>query len=272
MKNSDSYKLDRSRLEKLLNLYNRVQRDRNTLDLEFQKAPIDKIQEHIPPPSRWSIFYELEYPQHLMFVMKWLGIFEEYAKAAKSDTPVKNLLDYFDKFDENSIAPPEAPRDGITEYHAILSIISLVKTLKSWMVFGKTLSKLHDEAGEGSFSALYKGLQIDPAFITTTNGSYLFSIALLKRKKSIVVNTIHNKMRSNLKKHNPSLEPVRFILTALAEVGDYNKYTESDRHRLFVKDLGIYKSMSKDSAKKDDFDSLNEFVRKWRRTAEFYPV
>lgn len=272
MKNKDElYKLSQSRLQKLLNQYQEIQEESLILEKDFRRVPLNKLHELLPPTSKWSVFYELEYPRHLMFVLRWIGVLDGYLEAARSDNPLDNVLTYIDTFDKKAIKPDENPKGGVSEADAILSQIALLKTLKSRMVFGKTLSKLHEEVGKGSFSSLYKALKIDPAFITTPNGAYLFSIGLLKRNRKDFTRTIHNKMSATLKKHNQALEPIRFILTAMTEVGDYEKYTQSDRYKLFVEDLMIYSSTSKNDNKKDEYDSLNEFIRKWRREAEVYP-
>ena len=97
MKNKNElYKLSQSRLQKLLNKYFEIQKESTALENDFRHVPIDKLQEQIPSPSKWSVFYELDYPRHLMFVLKWAGVLDGYIEGAKSDTPIDNVLTYID--------------------------------------------------------------------------------------------------------------------------------------------------------------------------------
>jgi len=269
-KKSEFPRLDQSRLTKLLNQHREIQKQTVLAEEDFRTVSIEKWHELLPSPARWSVFYELTYPQHLMFLLKWIGVLDGYLEAVKSDDPIGSVLTFIDTVEEIAIKPNEDPKDGIDETSAILSWIAMSKTLKSWMIHSKTLSKLNEEIGQGSFPALYKALQIDPAIISTPNASHLFSIGLLKRNKKRFLATIHNKMNSKLDRHNSSNQEMRFILTALAEVGDLDQYTQSDKYKLFCEELSIYASISQNEETKDEFTSLNKFIDRWKATAEIY--
>ena len=263
-------RLDQSRITKLLNQYRELQEKTIEAESDFREAPIEKWHKLVPSPARWSVFYDLTYPEHLMFLLNWIGVLDGYLEAMQSDNPIKSVLAFADIAGEVVIKPDEDPKGGIDKTSAILSWIALSKTLKSRMIFGKTLSMLNQEIGQGSFPSLYKALQIDPAIITTPNASHLFSIGLLKKNKKRFLTTIHKKMNSKLARHNKSGQELRFVLTALAEVGDLDNYTQSDKYKLFCEELRIYSSKSKNEETKDEFESLNKFIDRWKKTAEIY--
>jgi hypothetical protein len=271
-KNSTFPRLSQARIHKLLNRYNEFQTETNAFESELRSVPLEKLQEKLPFPSRWSLFYELDYPQHLAYVFYWNGIFDEYCEAINSDDPITEILSFLDSMEDDVDSIEGYPKNGVSESEAILSWIALSKTLKSYMTFGKTLSTLNSEIGRGSFPSLYKALQIDPTIITTPQAAHLFSIGLLKKDKKRYISTLYNKMSSNLKRYNTKLEPIKFILTALTEVGDLKGYSQSERYNLFVKELSIYTSSSKNKDTRDDYDSLNRLINRWLNKVEIYGV
>ncbi|MBL1142612.1 MAG: hypothetical protein HND53_11315 [Proteobacteria bacterium] len=271
MKNKGEFpRLDQARLNKLLNLYRELHEQSIEAENDFRKVSLEKWEKIIPSPARWSVFYEIPYLHNLLFLFKWIGVLDEYQTAVKTDDPINSVLTFLDNVDEIVIKEGEEPKGGIDESTAILSWIAISKQLKSWMIHGKTLSKLNEEIGEGSFSSLYKALEIDPSIIATANASHLFSIGLLQKNKKRFIGTISKKMSSQLARHDRSMQELRFMLTAITEIGDFDIYSQSDRYKLFVEDLQIYSSRSRNENTKDEFDSLNQFIRDWRRNAEIY--
>ena len=99
---NELYKLNQSRLEKLLNLYQELQKESIKLENDFRRLPLDKLQEKIHATSRWTIFHGLEYPRHLIFISKWISVLDGYREAARLDNLRDNVLTHIDTIEDNA--------------------------------------------------------------------------------------------------------------------------------------------------------------------------
>lgn len=257
-------KLSRSRLDKLINQYKYIQRESDELSNDLRHLSEEKWGQLFPQPAYWSLFYELSYLDHLTMFLYCIGILPTFKTALKAEDPIEATLKIFDDIDEKSIDEHTLP-DGIPMSLFFVCFYSMLKTLKSWVVYGQTLSKLTEHVREGSYKALYKAVQIDPAYIGCPSAMHLMSRAILERKRGFP-KKLGEAMRSNRGYYREEFEPLRFILTALAETGDLVNMTHNERYELFCEELKLYKTDDKD----DPYGSLKQFIFRWKQTAEVY--
>jgi len=258
-------KLSQSRLDKLINCYKYIQKETSGLSDDFRRMSEEKWNEIFPQPAYWSLFYELSYIEHLVFFLYCIGLLDKFNQANSSYDPIEASLKIFDEMgDESNDSDIDLPK-GIPISLFFLCFYSLTKTLKSWMVYGQTLSKLTEQVRSDSYKSLFKAVQVDPAYIGCPSAMHLMSRAILEKRRGFT-KKLGDSMRSNLGYYREEFEPLRFLLTALAETGDLAKMTHNDRYELFCEELNLYATNDKE----DPYGSLKQFIFRWQQGAEVY--
>jgi hypothetical protein len=264
MEKMDSFNLSRSRIDKLANQYKNIQDSVSEIEGDFRNLSQAKWDKLLPLNSSWSLFYEMPYLLHLTYLLHCMGIKDELKKALEHEDPKGETLRVIDNISDRDIDDIALP-DGVTPQLLFMCWYSLMKSLKSWMVYGFTLSKLLEKVREGSYKSLFDAVQIDPTFIGCPSALHLMSRGILEKRRGFT-KKLGEAMRSNRGKYREDLESFRFILTAMAESGDLQTLTNNERYKLFCEDMKVYSIKDKE----DPAEAMKKFIYRWISSAELY--
>jgi len=222
----------------------------------------EKWNQIFPPSSNWTNIYLLSYPEHVCTLFHVMGVLEPILAISKTDQTKskKDVIDFLESmgdFDEDDLPEDQSLAS------VILVFIPLIKTLRSWMNYGKTLSTLVQEVQMGSDSSLFKAVRVDRAIISCPPIAHRIAIAELKGETRFF--TKLQKSLSGKLRVKQNFDTLRFLLIALNDAGGLQGLSGDEKFNLFCKELKVYPDRESDSA-----DALRVFVSRWIRDAESF--
>ncbi len=208
-----------------------------TLEQAFQETNLEKLKAILGDCFFWWHYYEMPFNDHITWSVIILDWQDELKKAAASDDPQQAFMDFMHS--------PDADKDwnggfqGRFEKKDLVAVIvSILKTIKSIMIYQKSLSALVEEVSQGHDKALFNAVRIDPTVIGCPTIMHRVSIAAMKGDKSFI-RDLKGALDGPTKKYQITIELVRYMMLCLTDTG-VTKMSGSDLEALFVDHLKLY--------------------------------
>jgi hypothetical protein len=185
----------------------------------------------------WHYFYEMSFKEHMaysVFILDWQGKLQQ---AVESDDPQQFILDELSKDD-----PDEEWQGGykglFNTGHLVALGISTLKTMKSIMVYQKSLSTLIEEVREGSDKALFDAVRIDRTIVACPSINKRISLAEMTGDEKFF-RQLKNALKGISKKHMAALDVMRYMMYLLVDNGS-DKLNAENLEQIFVEQLKLY--------------------------------
>jgi hypothetical protein len=227
-------------LEQFENITNRL-REANKLSQSFeplmQEAGLEKLKEILTDNFSWCSFYELPFEQHMAATVLIFGWMDEVKLAAQADDPQQYFLDFIDSLD------PEADWDGgyqglFEKKHLVGAVISIFKTIKSFMVNQKSLSRLVEEVRVGNDKSLFDAVRIDRSMVGCPSIAHRISLAELQGDKKFFLH-LKKALKGPSQKQWVGLDELRYMMQAFAEIGP-ERVSDQTLEDVFVQRTKLY--------------------------------
>ena len=215
--------------------------------------------ENLPVGFRWADLYCHSFLQICMFSLHYVGAEGELAKAAKSDNPQAYVLNELPKFDVSVKEPESSLLTGKQNLVAIN--LALFRSLDSMLLYGKSLSRLVDEAADGNMDSLFKAVSIDHSVVSNAVVAGYITVAEMEDDRDFF-KSLASALSKRPKKTNLDYGPLRYFLAMLSEVDVLDTLSEEDSYQLFCVELGLY---DPDNKLEDPSGSLKQFIQRWRK-------
>lgn len=203
----------------------------------FNKAGSKRIKSKLGEDFSWSHYYEMPFHSHItcaVFILNWK---DDLDTAAKSEDPQQYFLNFLQQLD-----PEQEWTGGYKGYfdthHLVEIIVSIIRTVKSIMVYRKSLSTLIEEAVSGSDKALFDAIRIDRSIVNCEVAKHRISYAEMTGDKKFFQH-LNKAIKGPDRKHWVSLEHMKFMMYVLVEAG-VDKAKNKDLEDLFVEHLKLY--------------------------------
>ena len=256
--------INHSDLEKYQYKFDTVNSELVDLKKEFYKLKDpNKWNQIFPSSSDWTSIYLLSYPEHLILFFHTFGLLESVLATMQTDntnTKIK-VIEFLESLDEYT--EDDLPNDQSLD-SAFVVFYPLMKSLTSWMNYGKTLSTLVQEASEGNNKSLFKAVRVDRAIIACPPIAHRIAKAEMKGDERFFKkprNALTGKLLVNT-----NLDTFRFLILALNEAGGLSSLSENERYQLFCEELNVYPYLDKE----DPSAALKMFISRWLKEAESF--
>lgn len=187
----------------------------------------------------WVHFYEMPFEQHMacsLFVLDWQ---DEIKKAARSDDPYRYFFEFADYLYYHDDGEWSGGYQGqFQKHHLVEVVISLLRTMKSIMVYQKSLSTLVAEAGQNHDKALFDAIRIDRTIINCGVAKQRLSLAEMTNDKKFYQH-LAKALKGPDRKHWAGLETMRYVMKALVDTGS-DQLKGENIEQLFVDHLKLY--------------------------------
>lgn len=208
-----------------------------TLEQTFQEADPEKFKTILGENFSWWKYYEMSFKDHITWSVLILDWQDELKRAAASPDPQQAFLDF--------INSPESDKDwnggfqGRFEKKDLIEIVmSIFKSIKSIMIYQKSLSALVEEVSHGHGRALFDAIRIDPTVIGCPTVMHRISIAVMKGDKPFI-RELKGALDGPTKKYQITIELVRYMMLCLTDTG-VTRISGTDLESLFVDHLKLY--------------------------------
>lgn len=208
------------------------------LETVIQEAEPDKLKRIFGDGFSWFSFYELTFKEHMAKGIFILGWQDDLHHIAKAPDPQQAFFDFFQKKLEEDEDWTGGYQGRFEKKDLIGLLISIFRTMKSLMVYQKSLSTLVDEVREGCDNSLFDAVRIDRTVIACTPIAHRISMAELKGEKNFFVH-LKKAVKGPSQKHMVALEPLRYMMAALVDTGGVN-LSSREIEELFVDHLKLY--------------------------------
>ncbi len=207
------------------------------LEEAFVEAGPEKIKSVLGDTFSWTHFYEMPFKDHITWSVLILDIQDEIKKAAESEDPQQYILDFFSRNE-----PDQDWQGGFQgkfeKRHLVEVVISIFRTMKSIMVYQKSLSTLVAEAGQGNDKALFDAIRIDRSIVGCATAKHRISYAEMTGDKMFFQH-LNKALKGPNRKHWVGLEEMRYMMYALVDAG-VDQLSGGDLEQLFVDHLKLY--------------------------------
>ncbi|MBD9356339.1 hypothetical protein [Methylomonas albis] len=184
----------------------------------------------------WSHLYELPLDEHVAACAFVFDLQDMLKQAAQAKDPQQFILDYFDNL--NSDDWNDGYQGRFLKQHLIAAVMSIIKTMKSIMIYQKSLSTLIEEVRQGKDKSLFEAISIDRSVMACMPVRRRISIAEMKSDHKFF-NVLNKATKGPSGKIWIHHEPLRFVMSVLVDCGANNLSSEQ-LETLFVNRLGLY--------------------------------
>jgi hypothetical protein len=209
-------------------------RAQEELQSHFASLPEERLEALLAPAFNWAEVYELPFHEHLALAIAALNLGGFVSGIAADEDPQQRLLEAFDS------DLVEAHHPAFDQGVVVGLVVSLGKTLASFMVHGRSLSSLVASVREDrDLDALFEVVRIDRAALSCpTIASCVARAELLDDQKFF--SRLRNALKGPSKKRwGGRYHKMRYALALLRELGVDDLSTE-ELEQLFVRDIGAY--------------------------------
>lgn len=208
-----------------------------SLEEFFREADLDQLITILSDDFTWVHFYEMSFSKHVtqaVLIMNWQDVLKN---AVESGDPQQAFFDF--------INHPESDQDWDGGYQNLFNKehlfglgVSIVRTLKSIMIYQKSLSTLIEDVRQGNDKSLFHAVSIDRSVLACTPVRRRISLAEMRGDKKFF-QSLAKAMRGPSGKHWVSQEALRFMMFAIVDCG-VEKLSSEHLESLFVDRLGLY--------------------------------
>jgi hypothetical protein len=215
--------------------------------IEYVKEHGDKISAVVGTSvdsHRWK-YYDLAFEQHSMIAGNFLGLKDAIDSAQRSSDPNRALTDLARaEFHGEGPAPPDpSPEDFAS---AVGSAVSLLRSLESVSIFGRSLNSLLQRAEEGDTKALRHAVSIDRTVTLSESGKAAVSHLTVTEGEAALDKLLAiRKPDERLKQY----AELRFIHWLLKEAGALDGAVPDSVIHLVTETLALYSTVGGDAAK-----------------------
>lgn len=224
-------------LKQVLDLIHESRRVFPYLETVLREAGPEQVKTILGENFSWTYFYEMPFKEHIarsLFVLDWQ---HEIRKAARSNDPQQYALDFFSRIDFDK--DWQGGYRGKYQKHHLLEVyLSVSRTMKSIMVYHKSLSTLLAEAAQGHDKALFDAIRIDRSIVGCAVAKHRISYAEMIGDKKFF-NHLHKALKGPDQKHWVSLEEMRYMMKAIVDTGGDN-ISGDNLEELCVERLKLY--------------------------------
>jgi len=229
------YTLDQ--LKQITDLVHQTKNLTSTFEKVMQETDPQKLKTILGENFSWFDCYELPFNLHIGLVVVILGFQDDLRLAAQSDDPQQHFLDFF-----NSLDPDidwQGGYKGMFEKRDLVGVaISIFRTMKSIMVYQKSLSTLIEEVRLGNDKALFNAVRIDRTMMACPSIMHRISIAELKGDNKFFLH-LKSALKGPSRKHWVGLDELRYMMQSLVETGA-DRLSDENLEVLFVEQLKLY--------------------------------
>ncbi len=230
-------KFTAEQLETISGYISEARQSGQLLEPLFQQAPAEKLQSILGDDFTWCDLYELPFGEHVGLMVLILNWQNELKIALQSEDPQQHFFDFIADidFDKNW----QGGYQGCFEQsHLVGVLVSLVKTIKSIMVYHKSLNQLLEEVRSGNDKSLFDAVRIDRSMVACPTFAHRISMAELKNDKKFFIR-LNKSLKGPSGKHMVGLEELRFMLNVLVVDGP-DQITDKGLETLLVEKLKLY--------------------------------
>lgn len=224
-----------------LKQFNELVRDTRNLNPTFEKilreTDPQKLKAILGDNFSWFKYYEMPFNDHIAWSVLILDWQDELKRIAKSEDPQQAVLDF--------MGSPETDKEwqgGFQGYFKksdlIAVVVSIIRTIKSIMIFQKSLSALIEEVRLGSEKALFDAVRIDRSIVGSPSVMHHISIAEMKGDKKFFLH-LKSALDGPSGKYMASLELMRYMMIVLVDAG-VNRINGENLEMIFVDHLKLY--------------------------------
>lgn len=210
-------KFNLEQLQELSKFVNETRDLEPMLENVFREVEPQKFKEILGDDFSWFHFYEMPLIEHATWGVLMLDWKDELALAAKSEDPQKAFFDFLKQRD-----PDREWNGGYKGYFETADLfafgISIFRTIKSVMLYQKSLSTLIEEVRQGKDKSLFDAVRIDRTSMFCTSVKHRISIAEMQGDKKFFLH-LKAALKGPSRKHWVSLEALRYMMNALVESG-----------------------------------------------------
>ena len=207
------------------------------METYFSSIPAAKFDARMPGDfGSYSVVYEWPFIQHLSMMALALGMDENVKAMATAPDPQEAALSELKKDDsvEDRTQHPEFSDEGI-----LALTYSIGRTIQSMATYGRSISSLLQDVRENNNQdSLFKAIRMDRTVVGCPTAMTYISKAQI-RGDTAFFGHLRNALKGPQKKHMFALEPLRYTLLLLREMG-VNDLSQNDLESLFVDQLKIY--------------------------------
>jgi hypothetical protein len=208
-----------------------------TLEKVFREADPQRLKEILGDNFSWVHHYEQSFNDHITWGVLILDWQDEIKKAAQADDPQQYFFDFFNR--QESDDDWQGGFKGYFEKHQLVAmVVSLFKTIKSIMVYQKSLSTLIEEVRQGNDKSLFDAVRIDRTVVSCAPIKHRISIAEMVGDKKFFLR-LKSAFKGPSRKHWVGLEELRYMMFALVDTGA-DRLNGENLESLFVEHLRLY--------------------------------
>jgi len=227
-------------LDQLKQFTDLVRESRNIapeLEKVMQKTNPQKLNAILGNNFSWFQFYELSFNEHIQAGMLILDWQDAIKRSAQSDDTQQYVFNFFNNLDPDK--EWQGGYNGLFELRYLVALVmSIFRSIKSIMIYQKSLSTLIEEIRQGHKKALFDAVRIDRTMLACPSIIHFISMAELKRDNKFFPG-LKNALKGPSAKHWGAQEELRFMMQALVE-GGVTGFTGDNIEQLFVDHLKLY--------------------------------
>ena len=207
---------------------------------------LEKVMQEINPQKlntilgnnfSWFLFYELSFNEHIQAGMQILDWQDAIKPSTQSDDPQQYVFNFFNNLDPDK--DWQGGYNGLFELRDLVGlVVSIFRTIKSIMIYQKSLSKLIEEVRQGNEKALFDAVRIDRTMLACPSIIHFISMAELKDDNKFFL-SLKSALKGPSAKHWIAHEELRFMMQTLVE-GGLAGITGDNIEQLFVDHLKLY--------------------------------
>lgn len=230
-------------LEQLKQITGLVHQSKNlapTFEKVMRETDPKKLKAIVGENFSWFHYYEKPFNEHIGWAVVMLDWQDDLRRAAQSEDPQQHFLDFFTSIDPDK--DWQGGFQGLFEKRDLMGLLmSIIRTMKSIMVYQKSLSTLIEEVrlGNNNDKSLFDAVRIDRTMLACPSIMHRISMAELKGDNNFFLH-LKSAIKGPSGKHWVTYEELRYMMQALVESG-VDRFTGDNIEQLFVEHLKLYK-------------------------------
>lgn len=227
-------------LEQLKQITGLVHQTKNltpTFEKVMQETDPQKLKSIVGENFSWFQYYEMPFNEHIGLAILMLDWQDDLRRAAQSDDPQQHFLDFFNSLDPDK--DWQGGYQGIFKKRELMGLMmSILKTIKSIMVYQKSLSTLIEEVRQDNDRALFNAVRVDRTMLACPSIMHRISMAELKNENNFFLH-LKSAIKGPSGKHWVTYDELRYMMQTLVETGA-DRFTGDNIEQLFVEHLKLY--------------------------------
>lgn len=206
------------------------------LDKLMQETPSEKWKALFTNDYSWVWVYELPLTVHVAITLYAMNLSAWVTEVATAPDPQQRILDDFAKETSSDFHP------DIEVQHGIGLVVSMVRTMQSVSLFGRSLSALiQDVREENDLDSLFKAIKVDRSIVSCPTAADCIAKAELRNDKAFF-RRLSNAFKGPSQKEWAGLAGMKLSFHVLREF-EQNDLSDDELEQLMVHTLDVYKDV-----------------------------